>query len=590
VYQPVVFTAKDDNSIGITISGSSGSPSGYYGGGLVFLGTNQTQVGCLRMNYANQGLTVAGAISVQDAQMNNCELAFIPIGGGSVDLRNVLFVQNNRNIGMPYYATGMVYSANCTFAGSSDLVVSPWGPDRAYFFATNCLFVNMTNLGDATLDGWSNGLYNTASFGHGVITPSANPLQSVGAGSCYLAADSSCQNAGSTNLPAGVLSLLRERTTVPPVYLSSTGFASGLVLVPQAARDTDAPGLGYHYPVLDYLIDWVSVTNASVTISNGAVVGYTFNPGLMLRNGTSISSAGLPNAMNSFVPYGAVQEQPVKLGTWTSGLMPIHTQRGGSSGPGAYRFTQILPPLGGTTVWSLYSSQGWEYSSLDVRDCFFAGGGVNIDVTAATNVVLRNNIFDSEGILILDEGIATCGLEFGNNLVRHGSFEIDAYGNTWTVRDSVFDNTTANDGGDPACTRSHNGFINTDSSAISGTGDVTLTNFTWQAGPLGPYYQPTNSAFIDHGSVSDAGTLGLYHYTTLTNQVKEGNSTLDIGFHYVPVDGNGNPLDTNGDGIPDVFEDVNGNGLVDNGELGWNWPEPVFHVWIAQPRDNATIP
>ena len=44
---------------------------------------------------------------------------------------------------------------------------------------------------------------------------------------------------------------------------------------------------------------------------------------------------------------------------------------------------------------------------------------------------------------------------------------------------------------------------------------------------------------------------------------------VDIGFHYVATDANGNPLDTNGDGIPDYIKDANGNGSVDNGETSW---------------------
>jgi hypothetical protein len=43
-----------------------------------------------------------------------------------------------------------------------------------------------------------------------------------------------------------------------------------------------------------------------------------------------------------------------------------------------------------------------------------------------------------------------------------------------------------------------------------------------------------------------------------------------IGYHYVAVDGNGNPIDTNGNGIPDYLEDANGNGVYDAGDLG-NW-------------------
>jgi len=51
--------------------------------------------------------------------------------------------------------------------------------------------------------------------------------------------------------------------------------------------------------------------------------------------------------------------------------------------------------------------------------------------------------------------------------------------------------------------------------------------------------------------------------------VKETNSIVDIGYHYVAVDTNGIPLDSNGDGIPDYLQDANGNGLVDAGETNW---------------------
>ena len=61
--------------------------------------------------------------------------------------------------------------------------------------------------------------------------------------------------------------------------------------------------------------------------------------------------------------------------------------------------------------------------------------------------------------------------------------------------------------------------------------------------------------------------LGLYHFTTQTNQVKETNSIVDIGYHYVAVNAYGQPVDSNGDGIPDYLEDANGDGLFDVGDL-----------------------
>jgi len=63
--------------------------------------------------------------------------------------------------------------------------------------------------------------------------------------------------------------------------------------------------------------------------------------------------------------------------------------------------------------------------------------------------------------------------------------------------------------------------------------------------------------------------VGLYQYTTQTNQTKEAFTPVDVGFHYVAVDGNGNPIDTNGDTIPDYLEDANGDGYADNGETDW---------------------
>jgi len=83
--------------------------------------------------------------------------------------------------------------------------------------------------------------------------------------------------------------------------------------------------------------------------------------------------------------------------------------------------------------------------------------------------------------------------------------------------------------------------------------------------------------------------LGLYHYTVQTNEVVEGTNTVSIGFHYVATDAYGNPLDSNGDGIPDYLEDANGNGIYDTGDLG-DWQNLNLHVIITRPRNGSTLP
>ena len=107
------------------------------------------------------------------------------------------------------------------------------------------------------------------------------------------------------------------------------------------------------------------------------------------------------------------------------------------------------------------------------------------------------------------------------------------------------------------------------------TDQILTSALAYQTGPLGNYYYPTNGPSGGLTNLFNTGStwatnVGLYHYTTTTNQVVEGSTMLDIGYHYVAVDANGNPLDTDGDGMPDYLEDTNGDGVYDAGDLS-NW-------------------
>ena len=68
-----------------------------------------------------------------------------------------------------------------------------------------------------------------------------------------------------------------------------------------------------------------------------------------------------------------------------------------------------------------------------------------------------------------------------------------------------------------------------------------VTNYNWETNWFGNFYLPWNSQLITNGSTS-ANLLGLYHFTTQTNQIAEGTKIVDIGYHYVATDPNGNPL------------------------------------------------
>jgi hypothetical protein len=88
----------------------------------------------------------------------------------------------------------------------------------------------------------------------------------------------------------------------------------------------------------------------------------------------------------------------------------------------------------------------------------------------------------------------------------------------------------------------------------------------YQTGPLGNYYLPPDSPFIDAGTPT-ADKLGLYWWTTQTNQAIDGVTPVDLGYHYPAVDSNGNPVSTEVPGVPDYISDPNGNGLPDAWEI-----------------------
>src|SRR5262249_34721144 len=94
------------------------------------------------------------------------------------------------------------------------------------------------------------------------------------------------------------------------------------------------------------------------------------------------------------------------------------------------------------------------------------------------------------------------------------------------------------------------------------------STFSYAAGLLGGWYHFSTN-MVDLGSRSASAAM-LYHYCTQTNQVKDGSSMVDIGFHYVATDTNGLPCDVDGDGLADYLEDSTGDGTYGYGDLS-NW-------------------
>ena len=127
---------------------------------------------------------------------------------------------------------------------------------------------------------------------------------------------------------------------------------------------------------------------------------------------------------------------------------------------------------------------------------------------------------------------------------------MNAVTHPWYFYNNIFDITALGQG--PLTYYNYNFFVTNCNQFTPDSGNNVITNSpAFELGPLGPFYLPASSLLIDAGSDD---SVPLAHHTVTTNQAPDLD-TIDIGFHYIALDAYGNPLDFDGDGIPDYVED-----------------------------------
>ena len=170
---PAIFTAMDDDSVGEPIDGSSGTPSGFYGGAALDVGADSMTVHDFRFNHIWQCFNLLYV----DAAMSNIEAHhcdYVITTGGDVTMNNCLFYNDYLVADVSGSARGThltVHACN-TFGGWVERCL------------TNCLFVTTTNLYDpeAPPDVFTNAVE--------WLTNDAGVFQTAGAAGHYLAANS----------------------------------------------------------------------------------------------------------------------------------------------------------------------------------------------------------------------------------------------------------------------------------------------------------------------------------------------------------------------------------------------------------------
>ncbi len=597
--RPVIFTASDDNTIGNEITGSTGNPQHYYGNPALDISGTAGSPGVLsnlRVSYAQSGIEVNG----QTGRFFNVQFMHCGVGceliGGSAIFENALFGNVLTNFSVD--ATSEAEATNATFSGSFTLAAGSGSLSMG-----NCILANVTNSGSATHSADYDGFYNSPAFGSNSTTNQFYPFQTVGGGNYYLLPSTNgyanaFRGFGTVNIDPVLLAQLQNKTTWPPIVYVNTNISGLATLSPQAARDTNSIvngtlDLGWHYGVMDYAFGGCYSTS-NLTVTTGTAVGcFDYNgDGIELNNGGGMTFDGDATQPCVFVFADMVQEGG--NGNWTGG------EGGGNQGGIVFNGSGAAsPPLVSATFTKMvadnyrnffgsetygagvfkncefYNCSVWAYGMqyLTFTNCLFfrpnftfwdssyvpkftnenctyyngelalARNGASGDSTSFWSI--ENTIFDGTLLAYLDNLNGNVGNTF---------FEYNAYNTnnlSWKTYGFPYGNWTQT-----------NTLENLDSS------DVMVTNYDWETSWFGNFYLPTNSPLIEAGSTT-SDQVGLYEFTTQTNQTPEGTNIVDIGYHYVATDTNGNPLDTYVPGIPNYIVDAQGNGVDTNGLPYW---------------------
>ena len=365
--------------------------------------------------------------------------------------------------------------------------------------------------------------------------------------------------------------------------------------------------MGYEYDPLDYVFGGVTA-NANLTFAAGTAAGWFrvssgwnhAGHGIHLGDSMTATFAGRAEAPAYWVRCSASQEGV--NGLWQGGYGP-----GGITGWTWPNFSQA-PILnfnftrfanGGDYNNPFRDDSGYLFVNAVNCEFYVPAQGAYVSELNFTNCLFdRVSLWTSW----TDSGGAStnCAFRMRNCLLHGGNLNLERSSVStpqafvpWLVTDTALEGTTTNGfsdgagGSAPVTAFNYNAFLTSAARLTpNGANDLVVSSFNWQPSWFGNYYLPTNSVLIDAGSVTNAALAGFYHFTTQTNQVKELNTPLDIGYHYVATDSNGHPIDTNGDGIPDYVSDANGNGVVNSGEISWNAAGDLgLKVLITRPRN-----
>src|SRR5258707_1188885 len=178
---------------------------------------------------------------------------------------------------VPIQVPCCAYFVNCTIDGgqlnsakpiiTSSFIYPVTAPTASF---VNCIISSIpaTSSGLVTVSGNNNGFYNSPQFGGAALSDDQPPFAPTGytdpvtgpmiyiangQGAYYLRLGSPFVDAG-TSVDSDLQNALSKRTTSPP-ELFFDDVNSSRTMSPTLIRDSNVLDLGYHYPVVHYVLD-----------------------------------------------------------------------------------------------------------------------------------------------------------------------------------------------------------------------------------------------------------------------------------------------------------------------------------------------
>lgn len=572
-YNPAIFTAADDDTIGESLSGwwsgYTGSIQSWNYANPALRGGNQTYHN-IQIYYAQQAVSAfwGSGVTLADSQIINCNTGVgLLWQGGTATLKNCLiaaplaFTSSSMQAALTGGGTGSSFNLYfCTIDNCSELVgIGTDQSTQGSVRAADSIFANVADFGATALSGGYNGFYpGSYWFGdnyrsapgdadyYSIFTAEgvADDTSGRSLGGCYYLGDGTFQSYGTTDpaylLDSTVLTDIRKKTTTAPICPLLSSFNTDQTFGPGNPDSNPSPNLGFHYDRMDYLLAEDTVS-ANLTFHAGTVVGWASMDGqeVNIAENGQINFNGTAENPCYFVASDTVME----LNATPAGIA-INSTATANAPQVRANFTHFSQ-LGDNNY---FGSVG-DVIAVSAANCEFLNGSMCNSYTGITlnlfNCLLDQNVLD----VLSTRGGAPASLTMVNCTATRGEIEIARIG-TGPVTGVNFTNcafdeyvTEVNDDAGIFC--NDNAYLSGATRLPNDSSGPTVTNFNWQKGPLGDFYLPNDFPAQDGRLLSNAGSttadkvgntfsaMGLYDFTTQIGPDHEGLSQVDIGYHYI---------------------------------------------------------